>query len=116
MYSTFKATFLDHYKEEEQADEMIRRVMAARLDANDLVCSLCTMDCQLEKTGFNAPDKFGLLLAAAMEHLDLAQLAIYSGGYCLCWFAKGYHSLLVRKSSLSIFCCLRRLFCLWLEL
>ena len=58
---------------------MIRDAMAARLSFGDLSVHLRNSDRLYEKAGFNDEAKFGLLRNAVMEHLELAQFAIYRG-------------------------------------
>ena len=58
---------------------MIRDATAARLSFRDLSGSLRNADRLYEKAAFNDEAKFGLLRNAVMEHLELAQFAIYRG-------------------------------------
>ena len=53
--------------------------MTCRLDSKDLLGSLRTMERLFDEAGFNDAAKFGMLRSAVMDHLYLAQFAIYRG-------------------------------------
>ena len=78
-YSVVKAALIEHFKPQVQPDDIIRQAMGAELKNEDLLGSLREMDRLYEKANFNEEAKFGLLRSAVMEHLDLAQFAIYRG-------------------------------------
>ena len=74
-----KDALMEHFKPQLQPDDHICQGMAAKLKNEDLLGSLREMDRLYEKANFNEEAKFGLLRSAVMEHLDLAQFAIYRG-------------------------------------
>ena len=71
----------------ESPEDVIWDAMAARISFRELSASLRNSDCLYEKARFNDEAKFGLLRNAVMEHLEVAQFAIY-------WGAKTYKALL----------------------
>ena len=78
-YSGVTAALIEHFKPQVQPDDIICQSMAAVWKNEDLVGSLLELDRLYVKLNFNEEAKFGLLRSAVMEHLDLAQFAIYRG-------------------------------------
>ena len=76
-YQKVKKAFSERFAPVESPEEVIRDAMASRLSFRDVSGSLRNSDRLYEKAGFNDDAKFGLLLNAVMEHLELAQFAIY---------------------------------------
>lgn len=58
-------------------EENISRAMAVQLDPADLLSSLFRMKTIFENAGFKNEAKFGLLRNVVMEHVDVAQFAMY---------------------------------------
>ena len=75
----FKKALVERFAPVESPEDVIRDAMAARLAFGDLSGPLRNSDSLYKKARFNDVAKFGLLRNAMMEHLELAQFAIYRG-------------------------------------
>ena len=89
-YQKAKKALVERFAPVESPEHVIRDAMAARLSFRDLSGSLRKADRLYEKAGFNDEARFGLLRNAVVEHLELAQFAIYRG-------AKTYKALRTRS-------------------
>ena len=74
-----KRALVERFASVESLEDVIRDAMAARISFGDLIWSLRNADRLYEKAGFNEEARLGLLRNAVMEHLELAQVAIYRG-------------------------------------
>ena len=78
-YQKVKKALVERFAPVESPEDVIRDAMTGRLSFGDLSGSLRNSDRLDEKAGFNDEAKLGLLRNAVMEHLELAQFAIYRG-------------------------------------
>ena len=76
-YWVVNAAFIEHINQTMQPDNIILQSMATELKNEDLLWSFWEMDGLYENANFNEEAKFCRLRSAVIEHLDLAQFAIY---------------------------------------
>ena len=76
-WDSVKKALADRFLVTARPEENIQKAMSCRQNAGSLLTSMDGMDKLYSKAGFNDEAKYGLLRNAVMEHLDVAQFAIY---------------------------------------
>lgn len=78
-FGRVKERLIDHFGDNQDAQDFIPNEMVASLRLNDLVVSLREMERTLEKAKFNEEAELGLIRTSVMKIPKLAHFVIFTG-------------------------------------